>query len=678
MPFADYSDMDDCKRAHSDKDDPGAYCAQIHKDATGEWPSEKAVGDESLAGRAVHLLSSVLPGNSGGGETALKVYVPDPSCVPPGPETQRDDGGWFYTETPEGLEERGAPSDFVEVVPADEVLYPSVRRAAGVGSGAAGSKSWLPYEGPQGGIGWQNDEGDVRYTDEPPGDFIGPDEMRDLLGDAVVDDMLDGMSDAEREAWRAGELPGGSGMPGPDDVVGVREPTAGEVRNTNASGVRVAETEGGEELYLKDADPDDAQRVETGAAAAEALGAETPGRDYWDEYGAMAVESVDGDSLLEAADAADNPERTIAATLLAGETDPKPDNYVVRDDGTTVPVDMDQIGEASGGHLRSQATSFAQSVEFLEGFPFDTDDVLEEAEDIAEGVDTDELAGRLPDTEAARRIIDNIESFRGGGAAGKGPWVPYFGPDGGRGWENLYTGNVEYTDDPPGEPADPDDVSDEELEQLADEAGVEGVGADDIRGMLAEAFGREDEDDDAGGAETEVVAGIPIRGVEEFNDEQMDAATSMAEMSDDLGLEITEISTTDSLPEDRQNAMAGYDDENKSLHINPRKLDSETVRDWHEREPTPTVADPRIEHTVAHEVMHALDDQTGGGLAPVQYDDREAEADEIKDELGKQAWFSPREMVAEVGAFKLLGEDPPDERTEELFEKYADTEAMGI
>lgn len=203
MPFADYEGMDDCKRAHSDKDDPGAYCAQIHKDATGEWPSEKA-GSGSIAGRAVELLSSVLPGESGGGDTALKVYVPDPSCVPPGPETQRDDGGWFYTETPEGLRERGAPEGFVEVVPADEVLYPSVKRAAGVGSGATGKGPWVPYAGPDGGRGWQdaNNPDDVRYTDDPPGEPVNPDDIPPVefarvaegLGDDIdgrdVKDML--------------------------------------------------------------------------------------------------------------------------------------------------------------------------------------------------------------------------------------------------------------------------------------------------------------------------------------------------------------------------------------------------------------------------------------------------------------------------------------------------------
>jgi len=33
--------MDACMREHSDKESPGAYCAQIHYEVTGEWPAEK-------------------------------------------------------------------------------------------------------------------------------------------------------------------------------------------------------------------------------------------------------------------------------------------------------------------------------------------------------------------------------------------------------------------------------------------------------------------------------------------------------------------------------------------------------------------------------------------------------------------------------------------------------------
>ena len=42
MPFAEYKDFDGCVRANKDKDSPEAYCASIHKKATGDWPNEKA------------------------------------------------------------------------------------------------------------------------------------------------------------------------------------------------------------------------------------------------------------------------------------------------------------------------------------------------------------------------------------------------------------------------------------------------------------------------------------------------------------------------------------------------------------------------------------------------------------------------------------------------------------
>ena len=41
MPFAGYNDFDACTRDNSDKEDPSAYCAQIHYEVTGEWPAEK-------------------------------------------------------------------------------------------------------------------------------------------------------------------------------------------------------------------------------------------------------------------------------------------------------------------------------------------------------------------------------------------------------------------------------------------------------------------------------------------------------------------------------------------------------------------------------------------------------------------------------------------------------------
>lgn len=41
MPFGPYINMSDCISKNQDVEDPGAYCAQIHFDSTGEWPSQK-------------------------------------------------------------------------------------------------------------------------------------------------------------------------------------------------------------------------------------------------------------------------------------------------------------------------------------------------------------------------------------------------------------------------------------------------------------------------------------------------------------------------------------------------------------------------------------------------------------------------------------------------------------
>jgi len=41
MPFGKYTDFAHCVLMNKDKNDPQAYCSQIHKDITGQWPSEK-------------------------------------------------------------------------------------------------------------------------------------------------------------------------------------------------------------------------------------------------------------------------------------------------------------------------------------------------------------------------------------------------------------------------------------------------------------------------------------------------------------------------------------------------------------------------------------------------------------------------------------------------------------
>jgi len=44
MPFAEYTDFADCVSKNKDKEDPEAYCASVHKKATGKWPTEEESG----------------------------------------------------------------------------------------------------------------------------------------------------------------------------------------------------------------------------------------------------------------------------------------------------------------------------------------------------------------------------------------------------------------------------------------------------------------------------------------------------------------------------------------------------------------------------------------------------------------------------------------------------------
>lgn len=41
-PFAGYESFDACVSDNQDANDPESYCARIHKEATGEWPGQKA------------------------------------------------------------------------------------------------------------------------------------------------------------------------------------------------------------------------------------------------------------------------------------------------------------------------------------------------------------------------------------------------------------------------------------------------------------------------------------------------------------------------------------------------------------------------------------------------------------------------------------------------------------
>lgn len=85
-PFGPYDDMDDCMSQHQDKDDPGAYCAQIHYEITGEWPSEKE--DEKSMNE--------------------RIFVASDDEAPDGVQVKEDDEGRLFYEKQEAYELAGA------------------------------------------------------------------------------------------------------------------------------------------------------------------------------------------------------------------------------------------------------------------------------------------------------------------------------------------------------------------------------------------------------------------------------------------------------------------------------------------------------------------------------------------------------------------------------------------
>ncbi len=82
-PFADFESFDECVSEHSDKDDPEAYCAQIHYEATGEWPGGKSLRKsvELMANELSDAgLSSVRAWRTGG-RAGVDFTVPAPFGV---------------------------------------------------------------------------------------------------------------------------------------------------------------------------------------------------------------------------------------------------------------------------------------------------------------------------------------------------------------------------------------------------------------------------------------------------------------------------------------------------------------------------------------------------------------------------------------------------------------------
>lgn len=279
------------------------------------------------------------------------------------------------------------------------------------------NKEWVPYKGPDGGEGWQRtSDGEVRYQKNPPGevadghdaDHWGEGSERPEMSDFAFYINPDGgnedfneMYSVLEDIFTTGEFDGGNVTgdvrPIDDDDYSDTWDLDGETPETgNATGYGYIET-------------NVEMPVEDFASLQEYIGAELSSwesrDDFWDET---------------------NPERI--ESLKEGLTGESVEEYY---DGVPIPYikigsDGSLMSTQEGRHRTQAARELG-----LDKIPF-------------------------------KVMIDPDEEGKGNvatkGVAKNGKWVPYQGPYGGEGWQNLETGEVVYEDDPPGEVAIDEDV----------------------------------------------------------------------------------------------------------------------------------------------------------------------------------------------------------------------------
>ena len=198
-------------------------------------------------------------------------------------------------------------------------------------------------------------------------------------------------------------------------------------------------------------------------------------------------------------------------------------------------------------------------------------------------------------------------------------WERYEGPRGGEGWKNTQTGDIVYQDEKP----DGDSAS-------------SGDGGD--------------------GVDIDVSDGIP-----------REAVSKVTIAADEMGgfdrLNVSRVVSTEDLPEQYQNSIAGYEHRTGTLAINPDLANDETAEEWRDDE---IIAGDSLEHVMSHEMVHAAV-QASGEDPGMWFDDDSHR--EVASSLSHVAKQNPNELVAEVGAMLLTGEEVPEE-LRELYEHY--------
>lgn len=545
MPFGEYDDFDDCTSQNQDKNDPGAYCAEVHYQITGEYPGQDGSADEKThgaAGKVIDLIGSLVgmdvedsPGDLNTDGSILRVWVDEAEHAPAGYPTHRCPGGVHYYDVPLPELERATEPDaciYVERVEAGAgAQHPHAMMAEKLESDVArliDSKEWVPYEGPKGGSGWQNSiSGAVRYVNEQPGpEPVDP--------DSITEGDLADTSIQETAAWRdtsASDVSRGDPIQFYDQSGKTRRGIAEEVdddsiylRTQRGPNERISIGPGGEAegidierpvpIFMgsgpagadtpwlpRDGEPSDVQlaaEAVRSAAATEGYGDVEPLGSF---VGLALERGADEEDLRNALDfAAEHhpvlPEGDIERAFNEGKklTEEHDDEWLEQ-----LHYERAAAGDPPPRPTASPSPPAAEAKAVggpdPDGDPVFVDNMI----DVPPGkvVHHDEDGGLFYYDEADNLEPTEPEKVSDGGVAAK-QWVPYQGPQGGTGWTNMGTGEVSYQDEPPGETMSVDDLDANQLEAIADNLGVT-VGK--VREGLDEAVARATGDDDDGSAD---------------------------------------------------------------------------------------------------------------------------------------------------------------------------------
>lgn len=276
------------------------------------------------------------------------------------------------------------------------------------------------------------------------------------------------------------------------------------------------------------------------------------------------------------------------------------------------------------------------------------------------------------------------------GLGEKADWSREEGPNGGTRWVNA-DGDVRYR-----EPADVDKVPESETGALAKDLeegdrivldGEEGVvgEVENLKGMGGGMFVamRDDQDEvhtervgpnhefelegeDPGDGTDDAVLpdGVEADGV------PAEALGPLATAFDDLGgtdTGIERVATTSELGDAYDGAFAAYTADRDMLAVDPDMVQSGAAEEWSE---DGVIAGDDAEHVMRHELTHAVVEQSGDG--PPMWYDEDGEREAAKG-LSVLAGQNPNELVAEVGALIMAGEEVDDEIMT-IYEKYGGPE----